>query len=122
MEIDLRKTTSDEFSLLLRCNGAQKTVITFNLKKSEVTFDRSHSDSWSRGISKSILKKENKNILHIHLFSDQSSIEMFTDNYKTVHSGNIYAGNENNQNYIIAKGGSVHIKRLETWGMKASIE
>jgi len=122
MKIDLEKTTADSFSLLLRCTYCQKTVITFDIKNSEVTFDRNKSDGWSNGISRSPLKKLDKKILDIHIFSDQSSIEIFTDNYRTVHSGNVFASNKNNKNYILANCGSVIINKLSTWGINDSIK
>jgi len=122
LEIDLEKTTADSFSLLLRCSYCQETVITFDIKNSEVTFDRNKSDGWSNGISRSPLKKLDKKILHIHIFSDQSSIEIFTDNYRTVHSGNVFASNENNENYIVANCGSVIINKLSTWGINDSMK
>lgn len=122
LEIDLEKTTADSFLLLLRCSCCQETVITFDIKNSEVTFDRNKSDGWSNGISRSPLKKLDKKILHIHIFSDQSSIEIFTDNYRTVHSGNVFASNENNENYIVANCGSVIINKLSTWGINDSMK
>lgn len=122
MEIDLRGTTADSFELILRCSNTKKTVITFDLKKSELTFDRNNSDGWSKGISRSTLKLKDKNILDVHIFADQSSIEMFTDNYQTAHSGNIFATNEENKNYIAAKNGILAIKKLCTWGMETSMK
>ncbi|SNX54412.1 glycoside hydrolase family 32 protein [Thermoanaerobacterium sp. RBIITD] len=118
IEIDLGKTTAESFQLLLRCSDVKETVITFDLKKSELTFNRNNSDDWSTGISRSTLKLNNKNILDIHIFSDQSSIEVFTDNYQNNHSGNIFAGNNQNKNYIVAKNGTVAIRKLYSWGMK----
>lgn len=122
IEIDLRGTTADSFELILRCSNTKKTVITFDLKKSELTFDRNDSDGWSKGISRSTLKLKDKNILDVDIFADQSSIEMFTDNYQTVHSGNIFATNEENKNYIAAKNGILAVKKLCTWGMETSMK
>ncbi|MDV3428326.1 MAG: glycoside hydrolase family 32 protein [Bacillota bacterium] len=122
MEIDLRGTSADSFELLLRCSDTKKTVITFDLKKSELTFDRNNSDGWSKGISRSTLKLKDKNILDVDIFADQSSIEIFTDNYQTAHSGNIFAANEENKNYIAAKNGILAIKKLCTWGMETSMK
>lgn len=122
MEIDLKKTTAESFSLLLRCSEDKETVINFDLKKSELTFDRNNSDGWSKGISRSIIKHKNKDTLDIHIYSDQSSIEIFTCNYQIIHSCNVFAGNEQNKNYIVSKNGELSINSLITWGMKTSMK
>jgi len=107
---------------LLRCSDSKETVITFDLSKSELTFDRNNSDGWSNGVSRSTLRLKNKNVLDIHIFSDQSSIEIFTDNYQTVHSANVFASDNQNKNYIFSKNGILAIKNLCTWGMKSSMK
>lgn len=122
MEIDLKNTTAESFSLLLRCSEDKETVIKFDLKKSELTFDRNNSDGWSTGISRSIIKYKNKDTLDINIFSDQSSIEIFTSNYQIAHSCNVFAGNDQNKNYIVSKNGELSINSLITWGMKTSMK
>lgn len=122
MEIDLKSTTAESFSLLLRCSDDKETIIKFDLNKSELTFDRNNSDGWSTGISRSIIKYKNKDTLDIHIFSDQSSIEIFTSNYQIAHSCNVFAGNDQNKNYITSKNGVLAINSLITWGMKTSMK
>lgn len=122
IKIDLKKTTADSFELLLRCSDTKETVITFDLKKSELTFDRNNSDGWSKGVSRSTLKLNDKNILDVHIFVDQSSIEIFTDNYQTVHSSNVFAGNDQNKNYIVVQNGKVFFEELCIWGMETSMK
>lgn len=122
MQIDLAKTTAGSFELLLRCSDSKLSRISFNLKTPEMTFDRNHSDGWSKGISKCPLILKNQEVLDIHVFADQSSIEIFTDNYQTVHSCNVFAGNEENNNYILANDGTLVIKSLKTWGMRSSMK
>lgn len=117
MLIDLEKTTCSSFQLLLRCSESKQSVITFDLKTSEMTFDRNNSDGWSKGISRSPLILKNKEFLDIHVFADQSSIEIFTDNYQTVHSCNVFAGNDQNNNYISANDRVLAIKSFKSWGL-----
>jgi len=116
--INLKETTAEKFQLELRSSNTKKTIITFDLKKSELTVDRSQSDGWSRGISRSPLKLKDKKALCIHIYSDQSSLELFTDDYQTVHSCNIFAGNEENKNYLIAKNGTAMIESIRTWRLE----
>lgn len=121
MEIDLRETTAYSFKVLLRCSDDRATVITFDLKKSELAFDRNNSDGWSRGITRSNLILKDKNILDIHIFVDQSSIELFTDNYQTIHSGNVFGASNQDMNYIEPHNGSLVVRKLSTWGMETSM-
>ena len=79
--------------------------------------DRNQSDGWSKGISESILYLQDKKELDIHIFSDQSSVEIFTDQYRNNHSLKIYAGNEQNETYVCARGGKVVLKDMETYGL-----
>lgn len=122
MRIDLEKTTASSFDLFLRCSETKSSRINFNLAASEMTFDRNNSDGWSRGISRSPLILKDREFLDIHVFADQSSIEIFTDNYRTVHSCNVFAGREQDKNYIAAIGGALEIKSLKTWGMKNAMK
>ena len=113
--IDLNRSDAESFALILRSDGEKKTVIEVDLKHQMMYIDRNLSDGWSAGRTKSPLKMEDKHQLAIHIFADQSSIEVFTDHYKTTHSCNVFAGENQNGNYIAGKNGSIYIKRLSTW-------
>ncbi|HHV10371.1 MAG TPA: glycoside hydrolase family 32 protein [Clostridiales bacterium] len=117
LEVDLAGTRADEFSLLLRSDGQKQAVITFDLKRQMMYFDRENSDGWSKGCTKSPLLLADKRVMKIRVLSDQSSIEVFTDDYKTNHSCNVFAGNGQNQNAIVAKNGELKVISLKTWGM-----
>lgn len=118
MEIDLEETDADELEIFLRCGGGRKTVCTFDLKRAELRVDRNASDGWSRGISRSVLFLKGKRTLDIHIFSDQSSVEIFADGYRNNHAVNVFAGNEQNQIRIRAQGGKAIVKKFESYGMK----
>lgn len=118
ININLDYTDTDKFSLLLRCDKDKYTVVEFDLKHQMMYCDRNQADGWSKGTSKSPLILKNKHCMVIHIFVDQSSLEVFTDDYKTCHSLNIFAGQEQNQNYIREGSGKVYINSLFTWGMK----
>jgi len=113
--IDLDQSDAESFTLILRSDGEKKTVIEVDLKHQMMYFDRNLSDGWSTGRTKSPLKMEDKHQLAIHIFADQSSIEVFTDHYKTNHSCNVFAGKNQKRNYIAGKNGSIYVKRLSTW-------
>lgn len=116
--VNLDDTDTDKFSLLLRCDKEKYTVVEFDLKHQMMCCDRNHADGWSKGASKSPLILMDKHCMVIHVFVDQSSVEIFTDDYKTCHSLNVFAAQEQNQNYIQGGTGKLYINSLVTWGMK----
>ena len=80
--------------------------------------DRNVSDGWSKGESHSILFLKRKKELEIHIFSDQSSLEIFADQYQNNHANNIFAGNAQNQIKIRTYGGNAVIRDFESYGVK----
>lgn len=118
MKIDLCESDAERLELYLRCGDNKKTVCTFDFKNAVMSVNRNESDGWSKGISKSTMFLKGKRELDIHIFSDQSSIEIFTDQYKNNHSDNIFAESTQNQTSICAYGGKVVIKEYESYGLK----
>lgn len=115
--IDLEKTDAGQLELDLRCGDGKKTVCLFDFKKGELSVDRNEADGWSRGISRSVMYLKGKKELDVHILSDQSSLEIFTDQYQNNHSNNIFAGDLQNQLNIRAHGGSVLIRDYEAYGL-----
>lgn len=118
LKIDLENTDADKLELVLRCGEGKKTVCLFDFKNAEMSVDRNEGDGWSRGISRSVMYLKGKRELDVHILSDQSSLEIFTDQYQNNHSNNIFAGDAQNQLKIRAYGGRVVIKKYESYGLK----
>lgn len=118
-KIDLEQTDADTLELDLRCGEGRKTVCLFDFKKAELSVDRNEADGWSRGISKSVMYLKGKKELDVHILSDQSSLEIFTDRYQANHSNNIFAGDKQNQIKLRAYGGSVILRGIEAYELKA---
>ena len=116
-KVDLQQTDADALKIILRSGEGKETVCTLDFTESKMFVDRNQSDGWSKGISESILYLQDKKELDIHIFSDQSSVEIFSDQYRNNHSLNIYAGNEQNKTYVCALGGKVVLKDMETYGL-----
>lgn len=116
--IDLEKTEADRLELLLRCGNGRKTICVFDFRQAEMSVDRNEADGWSRGVSRSVLCLKGKTQLDVHIFSDQSSLEVFADQYRNNHSNNIFAGASQNQLKIRAQGGNVVIRNIEAYGLK----
>ena len=117
MQINLEKTNADQLEIGLRCGEGKKTICIFDFKNAQMSVNRNGADGWSKGISKSVMYLKDRKELDVHILSDQSSIEIFTDDYQNNHSLNVFAGNAQNQIYLCAHGGQVVINNLETYGL-----
>ena len=115
--LDFEETDADRVELKLRCGKEKETRCIFDLKNGELLVDRSCADGWSVGTSRSVLKVSEKS-LDVHIFSDQSSLEIFTDQYRNNHSNNIFAGNDQDAISISAFGGRAVIKDYEAYGLQ----
>ena len=115
--LDLEETDADRVELKLRCGKEKESRCIFDLKNGELLVDRSCADGWSVGTSRSILKVSEKS-LDVHIFSDQSSLEIFTDQYRNNHSNNIFAGNDQDAISISAFGGRAVIRDYEAYGLQ----
>ena len=115
---DLKKTDADSIEMKFRCGDGKETCCIFDLKNGELSVDRQNSDGWSTGVSRSVLLVNDKSELDVHIFSDQSSLEIFTDKYRNNHSNNIFAGDQQDQLSISAHGGKAVIRNYESYKLK----
>lgn len=69
-------------------------------------------------MSRSVLRLHHKMNLDVHVFSDQSSLEIFTDHYRNNHSNNIFAGDEQNGIILRSFGGRTVLRQIDSYGMK----
>lgn len=122
LKINLKETTAKVIRMDLRCSGERKTVIKFDLNKGEISFDRNQSDGWSKGIAKSPINLMRKDILDIHIFSDQSSIELFSNDYKNNISCDVFTDDEEQKNSILAEGGRIYFEELKFWELERACE
>lgn len=118
MKIDLEETDADMLELILRSGEGKKTVCQFDFKNAQMSVDRNASDGWSRGVSRSTMFLKGKKELDIHILSDQSSLEIFANEYQDNHANNIFAGNAQNRILIRTYGGRAVIREYESYGMK----
>ena len=117
-KINLEETDAESFVLDLRCGAGKRTRCMFDFKHAELSVDRNESDGWSEGVSRSAMFLKGKKELDVHIFSDQSSLEIFTDDYRNNHANNVFAGSEQNQIRLFACGGRVTLADIETYGME----
>jgi len=72
--------------------------------------NRNNSDGWSTGENRCPLEVLSGKIIRLHIFVDRSYIEIYTDNYRTVMSGNVYAGDGATGSYLKVYGGDAYIE------------
>jgi beta-fructofuranosidase len=116
-EIDLSQTNASEIGFLLRCSKEEQTKISCDLKNAELGFDRTHSDPYSSGIRKCLLESASGDKFKLHIFVDTCSVEIFTDDGRTVMSCNIYPSQESTGLFFYASNGCAKVDRIKTWGL-----
>ena len=93
MKVDLEETDADTLELILRSGSGKRTLCRFDLAHGQMSVDRNASDGLEQGaVSRSTLFLKGKRELDIHIFSDQSSLEIFSNGYQNNHSNNVFAG------------------------------
>jgi beta-fructofuranosidase len=117
-EINLSTSTASSFGFVLKSGESRKTVIDCNVKDGEIVFDRNESDGWSRGVRRCPLESAGQEKIKLHIFVDTSYIEVYTDNYRTVISGNVFPGENCKDIYIYSNGGEIS-GSLTTYGLKS---
>ncbi len=118
LTLDLEKTDAEEFVIELRCGEGRKAVCRFDFARAEMSLDRRQADGWSEGMSRSPLTLKGKKELLIHIFSDQSSLEIFADDYRNNHSMNVFAGSGQNGIRMFSRGGSTAVTGMESYRME----
>ncbi len=125
-KIDMQNTTARQLQLLLRVDNARglEVVCSFDFAHSEFRIDRSKGDNWSKGISRSPLKIDKNTMIDVEIFSDQSSVEIFINKGRIVHSMNIFA--DDHQSGIFVKtandDGIVTLRDVNGYGLKSCFE
>lgn len=117
MKVNLEETDADRLELFLRCNGKQKTICTFDFVQGEMRVDRNEADGWSVGCSRSVMYLNGKRELDIHILSDRSSLEIFTNHYQNNHSNNIFSTGEREGLEIRSIRGKTVIRNYESYGL-----
>lgn len=118
IKINLKDTTAKQLKLILRQTEEHKTEVVYDFENSEIRFDRNMSDGWSKGIARCPLQLQGKEELDIHIYSDRSNIELFSDEYRNNITCNIFSLDDDVNNMIAVCGGEVKLDKVETWKLK----
>ena len=104
LEIDLTNSIANSFEIFTR-----QSKIKFDLQKSEMSI------AWKDNATRSAFRKD-RAFLKVHIFVDKNTVEVFTDDYKTAHSCNVFAGDSRCS--LTTNGGSLVINLFMAWGLK----
>ncbi|WP_199619517.1 glycoside hydrolase family 32 protein [Paenibacillus alkalitolerans] len=117
VEFQLDGSSAEEVGLILRAakDRNKQTLLVYNRTTNELRLDRTQSDGWSEGIQTSLLERSGSDPLRLHIFVDTSVIEVYTDDYRTVMTNNIYPDPANVDLDIFAEGGSVTVNSIDIW-------
>lgn len=120
LDINLKQSNCTTINLRLRSNEEKQTMISLNLKTCEIIFDRNNADGWSQGVCHTVIRDAGNDKLQVRIFSDTSSLEIYTDGnensgYKTVLSGNIYPDSTCRGTWIESIDGDLMIDRIQTY-------
>lgn len=115
VSVDLKDTSAKDCTLRLCGDNDYYTDIVIDLKNQELRVDRNHADGFSCGVSRSSLYMHDNKNLDVHIFVDQSSVEVFANEYRNVHTCRLYPDVRQCRNMIMAGCGAVLIKNMELW-------
>ena len=110
LEFDLKNSDAKQIEIEVKADYKHSTKICCDLACSEISIDRNNAEGWSKGKNRCPLESAGKNKLLIHVFVDQSYVEVYTDDYRTVLSSNIFSGENATRAFISAKGGKIYGK------------
>jgi fructan beta-fructosidase len=122
IKMNFKPETAREFGLKVRVGENEFTTIGYNLERQELFVDRRQSGLVD--FSKHFAGKSSANVtledgeLRLHIFVDQSSVEVFAQDGRTVLTNLIYPSFESDGLEVHAIGGSVQIS-AEIWGLNS---
>jgi fructan beta-fructosidase len=116
--------TATEFGLKVRIGANEFTTVGYNLERQELFVDRRQSGKTDfseqfAGKHSAPVKLENGK-LSLHIFVDQSSLEVFAGNGHTVITDLIYPSPDSDGLEVYAIGGTVQVN-AEIWELNSSM-
>ncbi|WP_163538765.1 glycoside hydrolase family 32 protein [Gracilibacillus sp. YIM 98692] len=119
LEVDLKD--ANVFGIYFRANEeeTEQTVLTYHSKEEELVLDRNSSGVGPGGIRKAPVKLKN-NKLHLQIFIDRSSVEVFINHGEKVMTGRIYPG-ENSKGISFFADKELELVSLKKWDLKKGI-
>lgn len=116
--LDLEATRAKQVDLLLRCGEGKRTVCTFDLEHAEMSVDRNDSDGWSKGKTHSPLMVAGSPRMEVEVIGDTSSLEIFINGGRVVHSLNVFAPATCNEIAVEPHGGDAALADIRGYALR----
>lgn len=118
MKLEVEITNDDasfEIGICVSEDHKEETVITYD--RNEVSVNLQKSGQGLKGISRAPVSLID-NTLHLHIYIDSSSIELFINNGEKVITNRIYPSSTSKGAYLKLHSPSVQIRSIEAWQLK----
>jgi len=120
----LSGNTPTEFGVKVFVGQDQETVIGYNVTSYEVFVDRTKSgvNSFSDNFaakSTAVMNDYINGLIQLHIFVDQSSIDLFANTGRVTMSHLIYPDSSKNQVVVYAVGGDVLLTQIDAWTLNS---
>ena len=115
VSFDLNETDADRIIFRLREGSGHHTGFVIDLKQRRINFSRDNADEYSKGTVSADIKGTSNGEMKVHIFIDRTSVEIFTDDYRTCLSDNIYPDPNQTMNSIQVENGKAMISSLESY-------
>ena len=121
--VEFENVSAEAFGVKIGVGNNQQTLAGYNIKNEELFVDRRKSGLVSftglfPQINKGFLKNRN-NTLKLHIFVDNSSIEVFANNGEAVISNKIYPDASSTAIEFFSHHGQVKIKSIKLWELES---
>lgn len=117
IDFDVESSQAEKFGVVLRASddGSEETVVSYNRKNNQLVLDRNNAGLGPKGIRKLSFPNQ-LDKLNLHIFLDNSSIEVFINEGDYVMSARIYPKNDSVGVYFFGDGAiNTDIKK---WDLK----
>ncbi len=123
-EIDLTRTTSEEFGFHVRKDGAEYTAIGYDQQSNQVYVDRTNSgivDFHSDFAAKHTAPFDgNEETLKMHMFIDRSSVEVFFNDGEVVFTEQIFPDPNSKGIELVGDSGEIYLKNLVIYQLNSA--
>ncbi len=118
LDLDLFQTSADKVGLELKSGyDDEKTLVIFDLRRGELVFDRTESGSLS-ALSRKCPLESIRDRLHLRIFIDSVTVEIFTDGGRTVMTNTVYSKEKNNKIKVFSENGSALVKSIKAFQLE----
>ena len=120
---EIENMGAEEFGIKIGVGNGQQTIVGYNVSDEEIYVDRrksglvNFSDLFPQ-VNKGFLKNRN-NTLKLHLFVDNSSIEVFANDGEAAITSKIYPDTSSTGIEFFSSKGTVKIKSIKLWELES---